>query len=284
MAEKYRKYLPPIKILGTSAFIVVLLGYAFDGLREPLDIPDSVLANAIPFISRFIAVILLFILVIFMVALRFNGKLPYRTYRPVELTIILGIVCGVVLLLQPFQRIAYKYGFLLLLASTISFILWSHVRPQNLTLGARLPTFRRHHHIIGLVIALAVVAGVTAYIANIEKPEVPYSYTDIEWRRYICQRMDEAVCSSAPDYSESEWLTTVCPTAERLREDQCLKVYNDVTAIIEKADNTYQRFSIPFFIFLGLFPGSVAYFLTREIAAASLSDVSLSQQASPATT
>jgi hypothetical protein len=34
-------------------------------------------------------------------------------------------------MLQPWLHLAYKYGFILLLFSTLGFILWSHVTPKR---------------------------------------------------------------------------------------------------------------------------------------------------------
>ena len=45
------------------------------------------------------------------------------------LTIISGIVVGAVGMFQPWLFRAYTLGFLLLLFSTLAFIVWSHVRP-----------------------------------------------------------------------------------------------------------------------------------------------------------
>jgi hypothetical protein len=38
---------------------------------------------------------------------------------------------GVVGMFQPWLQILYKFGFLVLLVSTLAFILWSHIVPQG---------------------------------------------------------------------------------------------------------------------------------------------------------
>jgi hypothetical protein len=48
-----------------------------------------------------------------------------------ERVIIGGIVLGVVCMFQPWVFVGYKYGFLLVLFSTLAFIVWSHVTPAD---------------------------------------------------------------------------------------------------------------------------------------------------------
>lgn len=226
----YRKYIPPLKYLGTSAALVLLFGLIFPTLSEafiPKDTRDSVLVRAIPFVAVFVTIILLYILFIFIIALTFNGKIPYRTYRLIERSIILGILAGVVCLFQPWELVSYKYGFLLLLLSTLFFILWSHIRPSSPQADAALPPFTTRDHAVRGVLALVVLVVLAYFLATVAKPEPPYSYTQRQWDR-------------------------------GLREEQR-------QAIIEEEDSTYRNFTVPFFIFLSLFPASTAYLLTREV-------------------
>ena len=53
-----------------------------------------------------------------------------RTYSWVERTIIALMLVGMAGMFQPFLAVLYRYGFLLLLCSTIGFIIISHVAPK----------------------------------------------------------------------------------------------------------------------------------------------------------
>lgn len=226
----FRKYISPVKYLGTSAVLVLLFGLIFPTLSEqliPEDTRDSVLVRAIPFVAVFVTIILLYILSIFLIALTFNDRIPYRTHRPIELSIILGIITGVVFLFQPWQLVSYKYGFLLLLLTTLFFILWSHIRPRNPRLDDTLPPFNARDYAAAGAAGLVVLVGLAYLLITAAKPEAPYGYTQRQWDR-------------------------------GLREEQR-------QAIIEEEEDTFQNFTVPFFIVLSLFPASTAFLLTREV-------------------
>ena len=91
----------------------------------------NVFLEAIPFILIFVAIILTFITLIVLTASVLNDNIPRRTHQFVERIIIFGIVGGVIGMFQPWWFLAYKYGFSVLLISTLSFILWSHIRPRR---------------------------------------------------------------------------------------------------------------------------------------------------------
>lgn len=91
---------------------------------------QNVLLSAIPFILVFIAILLTFIMMIVIIARRLNGNISRRHYRPIELTIIGGIALGIFGMFQPWVFAFFKLGFLLLLLSTLSFIVWSHITPK----------------------------------------------------------------------------------------------------------------------------------------------------------
>jgi hypothetical protein len=244
----YRRYLAPTKILGGGALTAILFGLGFQRIVESAEVEQTVLILAIPFVAVFVAIILLYIWVIFMVALRFNDRIPYRTYRPIEITVIAGIVLAVVCLFQPWQLISYKYGFALLLGSILAFILWSHVRPQTAAAGPRLRPFDRRHYVIAGVAGIMALGMVTAALATVEKPEPPYGVSQRTWDR-------------------------------RLRPEQ-------KETLKEEAEHTYKTYSLPFFVFLGLFPGALAFFVMREAAAAVLppNDSQTALRAATATT
>jgi hypothetical protein len=91
----------------------------------------NVFLEAIPFILIFVAIILTFITLIVLTASVLNDNIPRRTHQFVERIIIFGIVGGVIGMFQPWWFLAYKYGFSVLLISTLSFIVWSHIRPRR---------------------------------------------------------------------------------------------------------------------------------------------------------
>lgn len=81
------------------------------------------------FIAGFVIILGLFITLIRAVSARLSGKIPLGVFELWERVIIGGIVLGVVCMFQPWVFIGYKYGFLLVLFSTLAFIVWSHVTP-----------------------------------------------------------------------------------------------------------------------------------------------------------
>jgi len=91
----------------------------------------NVLLSALPFILIFAAIILGFIAVIVIVASVLNNQVAPRTHKIIEYCLIAGIVLGVFGMFQPWLFAAYRYGFLLLLFSTLGFILWSHISPSR---------------------------------------------------------------------------------------------------------------------------------------------------------
>jgi Na+/citrate or Na+/malate symporter len=83
------------------------------------------------FITVFLAILMayIFFVIVFASAL-LSGKVPQRIYGPIEIIIIAGIVLGVVGMFQPWLQLGFQVGFYLLLASTLSFIVWSHITPR----------------------------------------------------------------------------------------------------------------------------------------------------------
>jgi hypothetical protein len=92
---------------------------------------NNVLLSAIPFILIFVAILLTFISLIRMSASVLNDYIPQRVHKMIETVLIVGIVAGVIGMFQPWLMIFYKYGFIVLLVSTLGFIWWSHVRPKG---------------------------------------------------------------------------------------------------------------------------------------------------------
>jgi hypothetical protein len=79
----------------------------------------------------FAAIVLSFITLVAFVASLLNNNIPANLYRPIELTFIGGICLGVIGMFQPWWFQGYRIGFFVLLFSTLSFILWSHIVPKG---------------------------------------------------------------------------------------------------------------------------------------------------------
>lgn len=121
----------PLAIIGVALIILGILWVAFiqPTLSEEVR-RDAIFLGAVPFLAIFIGILLLFIFSIFVAASRLNGVVSLQVYRPIELAIIAGILLGVFGMFQPWVMWGYTYGFLLLLISTLAFIVWSHVTPR----------------------------------------------------------------------------------------------------------------------------------------------------------
>ncbi len=85
--------------------------------------------QAVLFILGFAVVLGIFIYFIVLVSRRFSGRISLQAFTAIERVLIGGIVAGVAGMFQPWIFVGYKYGFLLLLFSTLAFIVWSHVTP-----------------------------------------------------------------------------------------------------------------------------------------------------------
>jgi hypothetical protein len=225
------KYINPIKWLGGAAVIIVVLGQLFTPFSNVFlseETRNGVLVRSIPFVTVFIGILLLFILTIALVALRFNSKIPARSYSGVEYTIVLGIVIGVVCLFQPWSIVPYRYGFILLLGSTLGFILWSHVTPSSAKADEDLPPLTSKQHIIAGLAGLVVVAVLTWAAASTNAPQAPYGVRERVWNTYDEARQAE---------------------------------------IASTAISTFNTVELPFLLVFNLFPASLVYFVVRELFA-----------------
>ena len=111
-------------ILGLIAIPVVSNAFSEEQLAK------NVLIAAIPFLFIFVSILLTYIMVIVIVATMLNNNIPARTHGMIEKIIITGILLGIFGMFQPWFFLAYHYGFILLLFSTLIYILWSHVSPR----------------------------------------------------------------------------------------------------------------------------------------------------------
>jgi hypothetical protein len=224
------KYVKPIKVLGSSALIALLIAIIFPSISAAVlseETRNTVLIQAIPFVAVFIAVLLTFILLIFLVALRFNGKIPARTYQPIERVLILGIIAGVAFLFQPFHFVGYKYGFVLVLASLLSFIVFSHVVPKSAKEESA--SFTSMQHILGIVAGVLIWAVLTYSAASVNSPHEPYGLRQRIWDSYDDARKAE---------------------------------------VASEATGTFNSVELPFLVLMNLIPAAGAYFLVREASGA----------------
>lgn len=222
------KYLGPIKGLGTAALIAFAIALLFPVLGNALfseALRRAVLINAVPFFAAFVGVLLLFILVIVLVAMRYNGKIPNRTYQSVEYVIMAGILFGVFCLFQPFSFVPYRYGFLLLLGSTLSFILWSHVVGGSHKLDARLPGFSLKANAAGLIAGGLVLVILMSAIISVNAPKPPYGVRERTYNSYTDERKAEVAAAATQEFNTVE---------------------------------------LPFMIIFNLFPAAVVFFVVRE--------------------
>ncbi len=111
-------------ILGLIAIPVVSNAFSEEQLAK------NVLIAAIPFLFIFVSILLTYITVIVLVASMLNNNIPASTHGTIERIIITGILLGIFGMFQPWFFKAYTVGFILLLISTLSYILWSHVAPK----------------------------------------------------------------------------------------------------------------------------------------------------------
>jgi len=225
------KYLGPIKWLGGIAIILFIFSWLFSVVGSAVfseDTRKGVFINAIPFFTAFIGILLLFILVIVLVAKRYNGKVPARCHSAIERTLVIGILFGVIFLFQSFSIVPYRYGFLLLLIATLSFILWSHVVPAGARQTFGLPELGGRQHLIGGIAALIVVVVMSLGIISLNAPKEPYGIRDRVWKSYSDDRKAEVAAAATSDFNGVE---------------------------------------TPFIIILSLFPAAIVYYAVREVAA-----------------
>jgi lipoprotein signal peptidase len=120
----------PVKLLVAAA---VVFGLSFtarpliDALVPQEKATSDVLIIAIPFLLIFVPIILSYMAVIVFVGKLLRERIPERAYRAIEYVFIAGIALGILSMFQPWLFALFKIGFLVLLASTLGFILWSHV-------------------------------------------------------------------------------------------------------------------------------------------------------------
>ncbi|MCC6804512.1 MAG: hypothetical protein IT319_16630, partial [Anaerolineae bacterium] len=214
--------------LGGIALALFILAAVFNSVAPGVvseSTRSSVLFQAIPFFMAFVGIILIFVLLIVIVALRFNGKVPLRTYRGIENLTIGGIIFGTVCLFNPWSFVPYRYGFLLLLISTLAFILWSHVAPPRAA-DADVPPLTRPQMIAGLVVGLVVLVVLTAAAVSVNGPAEPYGLRERVWNSYTPERQAQ---------------------------------------VAEAAIQQFNTVEMPFLVIFNLFPAALAFLVVREL-------------------
>ena len=201
------RYLGPVKWLGGIALILFILVPVFGSVAPGL-VPEatrsSVLFQAIPFFMAFVGILLVFILLIVIVALRFNGKVPRRTYKSIENLCIVGILFGTVCLFNPWSVVPYRYGFILLLVSLLIFILWSHVTAPRAEADAAFPPLTRAQHIVGIVAGMIVLALLVSSSVATNAPQAPYGLRERVWNSYTPERQAETAAAASQTFNTVE--------------------------------------------------------------------------------
>jgi hypothetical protein len=199
------RYLAPVKWLGGIALLLFVLAALFGSAASGLvseATSSSVLFRAVPFFLAFVGVLLIFILLIVLVALRFNGKVPRRTYDGIERLAIIGILFGTVCLFNPWSVVPYRYGFGLLLVSLLSFILWTHVTPPRASI--EIPPLKRMQHAVGLAVAAVVLVGLTLAAISSSTPQPPYGLRERVWNSYNDDRKQQVADAALNEFISVE--------------------------------------------------------------------------------
>jgi hypothetical protein len=122
--------LVPAKLLLSAAGALILSPLArpvIGTLVTPEEMSENVLLSAIPFILVFVAIVLVYMALIVFAGKLLGNRVSESLYHVIEYVLIAGIGLGVCGMFQPWLFSSFKISFLVLLLSTLSFILWSHV-------------------------------------------------------------------------------------------------------------------------------------------------------------
>lgn len=132
MAKKSFRFPITLPVIATVVLVLGLLAGPFINARAtPEQLADNILLSAIPFVLVFVGILLYFITLIVIIARLLDNNVSPRIHGIVLSALIAGIIIGILGMFQPWIFLAYKYGFMLLLFSTLGFIVWSHVTPKR---------------------------------------------------------------------------------------------------------------------------------------------------------
>lgn len=129
--EDERPITPLPKSMPIAAVILLILGIiavpAVQNFFSEEQLNRNAILSGIPFILVFASIILFFMSFIWFLSNKLNFRISDKFYNIVEKIIIGGIILGIVLMFQPWVFVLFRYGFYLLLASTLAFMVWSHI-------------------------------------------------------------------------------------------------------------------------------------------------------------
>ena len=129
--EDERIITPLPKAMPIIALILLVLGIALTPFIQDIFTEEQLSRNplysGIPFLLIFISIILFFMSFIWWLSNRLNFRVSDKTYQIIEKIFIGGIVLGIIMMFQPWVFVFFRYGFYLLLLSTLAFIVWSHI-------------------------------------------------------------------------------------------------------------------------------------------------------------
>ena len=120
----------PVKLLVSAAVVLILSSIArpvIETLATKEQVSQNVLLTAIPFVLFFVSLVLVYMALIVFAGKLLGNRVPEGVYRAIEYVLIAGIALGVVGMFQPWVFALFKISFFVLLLSTLSFILWSHI-------------------------------------------------------------------------------------------------------------------------------------------------------------
>lgn len=226
--NRRRYYLNALKWVVPVIVLMIVIGLAFPLLTSGAseETQNSVLYQAIPFVAFFWAILLTYILTIALLAIRFTGRMPVRTHRPIERLLMVGILFGIVSLFQPIAFPPFQYGFPVVLASLLGYILWTHIAPAGQNVPAP-SQFTRTHQAVALV-AAALVLVVLAYGAiSANMPQSPFGYRDRQWNSFTDEKRAE---------------------------------------ITDQMTGEFRNVEVPYLILVNLLPALLVYFVVRELA------------------
>jgi hypothetical protein len=120
----------PVKLLVSAGVMLILSPVArpvVETLVTKEEASENVLLTSIPFLLFFVSLVLLYMALIVFAGKLLSNRVPEAAYRTIEYVLIAGIALGVLGMFQPWVFALFKIGFFVLLLSTLSFILWSHI-------------------------------------------------------------------------------------------------------------------------------------------------------------
>ena len=120
----------PAKLLVSATVVLILSPIArpvIETLATKEQVSQNVLLSAIPFVLFFVAMVLVYMALIVFAGKLLSNRVSEVVYRIIEYVLIAGIALGVLGMFQPWLFVLFKISFFVLLLSTLSFILWSHV-------------------------------------------------------------------------------------------------------------------------------------------------------------